>query len=306
MSYYLSNLNLNMLLVFDAVCRHRNMTAAAHDLGLTQPAVSRYIKELKDITGTDFFIRGANGYELTNEGHIFWRKATDILSNCEVFTRNAQDDFDPAKDVHEFYVGLGPLNTTYFTEKLTLKAYETYPNVHVNLSRHNVKDAFELLYRREIAAYLGYDFDVPPDYLNVMDVKTLEYCPVCSVRSPFAKKRKITIDEFVKTPHLKVYTGSSPSVFDKVLEDLGLFQDRLIEVPDLASVLVMLKQTDMLFFALKDHAEAFCAQDPDLIMLDSVDFSLPPMQLNLYWNKTNDAYTPHMWLRSFIKEKLGA
>ncbi|MAH04548.1 MAG: hypothetical protein CL561_03210 [Alphaproteobacteria bacterium] len=276
MSYYLSNLNLNMLLVFDAVCRHRNMTAAAHDLGLTQPAVSRYIKELKDITGTDFFIRGANGYELTNEGHIFWRKATDILSNCEVFTRNAQDDFDPAKDVH------------------------------VNLSRHNVKDAFELLYRREIAAYLGYDFDVPPDYLNVMDVKTLEYCPVCSVRSPFAKKRKITIDEFVKTPHLKVYTGSSPSVFDKVLEDLGLFQDTLIEVPDLASVLVMLKQTDMLFFALKDHAEAFCAQDPDLVMLDSVDFSLPSMQLNLYWNKTNDAYKPNMWLRSFIKQTLGA
>ena len=35
-----------MLLAFDAVCRHRNITAAARELSLTQPAVSKSLKKL--------------------------------------------------------------------------------------------------------------------------------------------------------------------------------------------------------------------------------------------------------------------
>lgn len=304
MSYYLSNLNLNMLVVFDAVCRHLNMTAAAADLGITQPAVSRYIKELKEITGTDLLIRGASGYQLTAEGQIFWQQAVEILNGCEVFTRYAHGQFDPYKDKHQFHVGMGPLNTTYFTEKITVNALLNYPQIHIHLSRHDMKGAFERLYRRELSAYMGYTLDVLPDHISFEPIKKMEYVPVCSVRSPFAKEQRIDAKGFVQTPHIKVYTGQSASVFDRILKKLNLLQDSIIEVPDVASVLVVLKQTDFLFFALRDHAEIFCGKDPELVILEPENFALPPMELNLYWNKSHDQYKPHIWLRQYLQTAL--
>ena len=56
---------------FSASARAGSLKAAAESLGLTQPAISRTLKELEEITGATLLERGRAGVQLTPEGEIF-------------------------------------------------------------------------------------------------------------------------------------------------------------------------------------------------------------------------------------------
>ncbi len=62
---------LQRLAVFDAAARLGSFTAAATELGMTQPAVTRHIKELERDLGVTLFIRSANRSELSESGWVF-------------------------------------------------------------------------------------------------------------------------------------------------------------------------------------------------------------------------------------------
>ena len=47
----------NHLMVFEAAARNQSFTAAAHELGVTQPAVSRSVRQLEATLGADLFTR---------------------------------------------------------------------------------------------------------------------------------------------------------------------------------------------------------------------------------------------------------
>ena len=53
-----------------SVAEHRNITRAAEELSLTQPAASRHIKLLEDEIGAPLFVRGRDGLKLTPQGEI--------------------------------------------------------------------------------------------------------------------------------------------------------------------------------------------------------------------------------------------
>lgn len=83
-SGYLSGIPLHALRVFDAAARYRNMVRAAAELGLTQGAVSRHIKNLEDRLGAILFKRGPRGLTLTEEGDLLADYVGRALRELEV------------------------------------------------------------------------------------------------------------------------------------------------------------------------------------------------------------------------------
>ncbi len=65
--------DLGSLHVFEAVGRLENLTLAAHELGMTQPAVSYQIKRMEDRLGVALFARRARGVEILPEGRILYK-----------------------------------------------------------------------------------------------------------------------------------------------------------------------------------------------------------------------------------------
>ncbi len=75
--------NLNWLRTFEAAARHASFTAASHELGLTQTAVSLQIKSLETKLGYDLFVRKPRNIHLTELGEAYLpsvRKALDELT----------------------------------------------------------------------------------------------------------------------------------------------------------------------------------------------------------------------------------
>src|SRR2546430_8923602 len=70
----------NALFVFDAAARNGSFTAAAAELNVTQPAVSRMLRRLEQYLGVRLFDRTAGGAVLTEEGELLYRRGLDGFS----------------------------------------------------------------------------------------------------------------------------------------------------------------------------------------------------------------------------------
>ena len=83
----LRQIDLNLLLVFEAVYRTRNTTRAGEVLHLTQPAVSNALKRLRDVFDDVLFVKTANGMQPTPRADA--RLATSASEISTLFARRA-------------------------------------------------------------------------------------------------------------------------------------------------------------------------------------------------------------------------
>ncbi|MEZ5546781.1 MAG: LysR family transcriptional regulator [Pseudomonadales bacterium] len=56
-----SRIDLNLLVYFDVLLREQNVTKAAHQLGITQPAMSNGLRRLRELFGDPLLIRTSEG-----------------------------------------------------------------------------------------------------------------------------------------------------------------------------------------------------------------------------------------------------
>ena len=77
------HLPLNALRAFDSAARHLNLTRAAHELHVTQTAVSQHIRKLEEQLGTPLFRRLPRGLALTDEGQALWPVVADCFGRLE-------------------------------------------------------------------------------------------------------------------------------------------------------------------------------------------------------------------------------
>lgn len=84
----LRNIDLNLLVVFDAIHRERHVTRAAKALGMSQPAVSNALSRLRHMLGDSLFVRTPQGLRATE-------RADDIAGLVRTLLRDAEEIFDP-------------------------------------------------------------------------------------------------------------------------------------------------------------------------------------------------------------------
>ena len=73
-------MELRVLQYFLAVAREQNISAAAQSLHLTQPTLSRQLKELEEELGKQLMIRGNRKITLTKDGMLLRKRAEEILN----------------------------------------------------------------------------------------------------------------------------------------------------------------------------------------------------------------------------------
>lgn len=76
-------MELRHLRYFAAVAAHGSFNRAAANLHLTQPALSRQVKDLEEELGVPLFVRGKNAVTLTAAGELFYEEARDLLARAD-------------------------------------------------------------------------------------------------------------------------------------------------------------------------------------------------------------------------------
>src|SRR5947208_1114640 len=127
-----STVELRHLRYFIAVAEAENvLRAATQKLHVSQPAVSRQIRDLEDELDVQLFERTGKAVNLTHAGRVFLKEARAILERTDQAVRNVRD-FAQAGET-ELHVGYAPTLSGHILSA-TMRAFQkAMPNVHVKL-----------------------------------------------------------------------------------------------------------------------------------------------------------------------------
>lgn len=154
------SMEIRVLNYFLTVAREENITRAAEKLHLTQPTLSRQLKEMEDTYGTQLFVRGARRITLTDEGILLRRRAEEILSLVEK-TENellAHDEVITGN----IRIGAGESPHFQYIMDIVKEVQLTYPSIHVHVITGDGGSILDYLSRGLIDFAFGYG-DLNPE-----------------------------------------------------------------------------------------------------------------------------------------------
>lgn len=134
-------MEIRTLRSFLAVAREGNVTRAARQLHITQPALSRQLAELEHEMGCELLVRGPRGVTLTEEGMLLRKRADEIVSLAE---RTEQEMRSPAAKVEgDIWVGGGESRAMALVAQVVTSISWEHPGVRLRIHSGNGADVVE-------------------------------------------------------------------------------------------------------------------------------------------------------------------
>ena len=124
-------MELRVLQYFLAVTREQSISGAAESLHLSQPTLSRQLKEMEDELGKQLFIRGNRRVTLTEEGMILRKRAEEIME----LVKKAEDEISLSDETvaGDITIGAGETDGVRLLTKAAHKVQSEYPLVHFHI-----------------------------------------------------------------------------------------------------------------------------------------------------------------------------
>ena len=136
-------MELRVLQYFLAVAREQNISAAAQSLHLTQPTLSRQLRELEEELGKQLMIRGNRKITLTEEGMLLRKRAEEILLLVD---RTAQELTQPSDTISgDIYIGTGETEGVRQLLKATKQLQARYGGIRLHIVSGDAGDVCERL-----------------------------------------------------------------------------------------------------------------------------------------------------------------
>lgn len=163
--------NLEYYKVFYYVAKFNNLTAAASELAISQPAVSQSIKQLEGRLGVKLFVRAPRGVRLTPEGEALYEYVTRGYEQFVLGEKKLSAMLN--LEYGELKIGASDMTLKYYLLPLLEKFHEQFPGIKVMVTNAPTPDTLTLLKSGKI------DFGVVSEPLeeerfDVVKVKEIE------------------------------------------------------------------------------------------------------------------------------------
>ena len=136
-------MDIRVLQYFLAVARESSITKAAESLNMTQPPLSRQLKELEDELGKQLLIRGNRKVTLTEEGMILRKRAEEIV---ELMEKTKSEIISSGENISgAIYIGGGETEGIRLIAKVAEKIQKKHPDISYHLFSGNADDVTERL-----------------------------------------------------------------------------------------------------------------------------------------------------------------
>lgn len=191
-------MEIRVLRYFLAIAREGSITNAADFLHVTQPTLSRQIKDLEDELGQKLFNRQSHSMDLTAEGRILRRRAEEIVAMVD--KTEAEFSAMEGEISGDIYIGGGETEAVKFIAEIAKELQNDYPNIHYHLYSGNAEDVTERLDK----GLLDFGILVQPADISKYDYMNIPAKDVWGVvmrkDSPLAEKESICKDDLLDVP----------------------------------------------------------------------------------------------------------
>jgi DNA-binding transcriptional LysR family regulator len=296
----LRTLDLNLLLVFDAILRERSVIGAAKRLHLSQPAVSHALNRLRRRLKDQLFVRASTGMMPTPRAEQLALPVRKALDGLQLALE--PESFSPATAERRFVIAVNNYAAVVLAAPLVARCRELAPRVRLSLRPSLSLDVAELLERAELDLAIS-AADTPADRFATSVLVEDRYVVVMRRRHP-AARRKLDLATFAKLPHLGISsTGEDISFVDAALASHGLSRSIALEAPYLSAG-PLLVQSDMVAVLGRQIALEFQRSHP--IELRELPFDSPNLRSIMLWHRRLDDQPAQRWLRQTAASVAGA
>lgn len=193
----MENLNLNLLKYFYVVVSERNITKASEKLMISQPAVTRAIRELENSLGVKLLERSKMGVNPTAEGLILYEHTKEILA--EVDSTLNIIDLSKGKG-RNLYIGATTTNFIIFLIDTLRRFRLNYPNVHISIVLEDMKVLNDLARLGKMDIIIKNDYEEIKTFKNIKSFEIEDKFIASRRYFPELAKRVYSLDELLSYP----------------------------------------------------------------------------------------------------------
>ncbi|MBB2926288.1 LysR family transcriptional regulator [Paraburkholderia silvatlantica] len=292
-------IDLNLLAAFDALMSERNVTRAATQVGVSQPAMSAALSRLRTLLGDPLFLRSADGLLPTPRARELADPVSQALRQIEAaFVK--RPEFVPGEAVLTFNLGLSDYPAFVLLPALLEALGEQAPGIAINVHAFNDRDhAVDLLDTGMIDAAIGVPPTHPEGRILTRPILRDEFVTIVASRHP-AARRGMNMKTYLSLPHALVSPeGQRHGLVDQALAQQGKQRTLALTLPQMFAVPAVVARTGMTATVMKRIALNSPASRK--LALFPPPMPLPEIVFHVIWHRRSEGHPAQQWLRALIE-----
>jgi len=293
----IKRIDLNLLIVLDALIDECNVTRAAERLGYTQPTVSGMLARLRDQFGDPLFVRTQRGLLPTPRAQALAAPLKRVLADSHSLV--ARDEFDPATAETTFRIASNDYMQHALLVPFVKDLRSEAPQIRLAIAPAVIEGIEDALARGQIDLAVT----IPEFAMSDLPSRLLyreRYVVAVRRQHPLARRVPMTIERFCQYEHVLVSPtgGSFEGPTDRALARLRFKRTVRYSVPSFLLVPEILQTADLIALV---PSRLIRPNDKQLVVLK------PPLEVDGFdviavWHPRVHKDTAHRWLRNRLVE----
>ena len=303
----ISKIDLNLLVYLDVLLRERNVTRAAEELGISQPAMSNSLRRLRSLFDDPVLVRTSDGMTPTDRALELQPLVRDVLAAAELAVL-PKTVFDPSESERIFRIMASDYTEATLLPKLLQRLSVEAPSVRLDImtpsdvSFHDVeRGKVDLVINR---------FDTLPQSFHQIHLWDDSFSCVLRADNPVIKDWNL--ESYLAAKHVwvsKTGMGVGVGMSTDDVQRLGWVDEALAKM-DAKRVITLFTRHYQAALLLAEHNDlvvtiptlaANSMRENTHVAVLQPPFEIPRMRLKMVWSPLLQHDPGHRWMRKLIK-----
>lgn len=287
----LRGVDLNLLVVLDALLAERSVTGAAGRLGMSQPATSRALGRLRALFRDALLVDHPGGYVLSAHAEEIRPALRRTLADVGAMLQARP--FDPASATGQVRLLMPDLTAAVLAPHLLAGFAREAPALDLDILAPG-PSAFEMLERDAADAAVGV-FDTAPAGIRRRSLFDDRYVTLMRAGHPAAADA-LTLDRFLELDYIVVsVTGVGPAPVDEMLAAMRRTRRVRVRVPNFFSAVEIAARSDLVMTLPDSLARTAAGMGRFVTRTPPVDPG--PFTFSIGWHARHQQSPRHAWIR---------
>lgn len=291
----ISRVDLNLLVVFEALLEHQSVTRAGAAIGLSQPAMSAALARVRLLFDDPLFVRSGGGVRPTARAEALADPVRAVLQavRAEVLPKPR---FDPASTTRTFTLVMPDIGEVAFLPRLLARLREEAPGANLKTLAMPPAAIERALEGGAADLALGLFPDLTKARFYQRRLFRNSFLCVASAErhggAPLTLKRFLEASHAVVSPE-----GRTHDLFERELKKRGCVRRVRLEIPHFLSLPAIIEGSELLATVPRDVGEAFARRAKLRLLEPPVNVSFDVKQ---YWHDRVHKDPANLWLRDMV------
>jgi DNA-binding transcriptional LysR family regulator len=292
------SVDLNLLVIFDAMARLRSVNRTAEAVGLSQPATSGALARLRAVFDDALFVRTGSQMEPTPRALELAPAVHRVVQAIESEILQ-QVGFEPATAERSFTILTPDIGEVVFLPGVLRRLRQEAPHVRLRALSRPRAAAAEALEKGQADLAVGYFPDLQKtNYFQQALFKSSYACIACARNESVAGK--LTLKQYLAAHHVVVLPDGREHLLDRFLAEKGWQRKVTLELSHFMSLVALLPGSDLVATVPQDIATAVGRLVP--LKTLELPFRPPQLQVQQFWHRRAQHDPANRWLRGLFHE----